>query len=179
VKSTSVRRNSNLRKAIRKSANSNKKTSNFKRKAKNSKKAKLQIKKTKILRDLPINLHDLKSKKPAAKIHKKKKVSCFLSDSEFETNKPTTQVKCFRPKNINENGKSKLLNLIRKKTERSSENITKLNKATKKPLQWQFDTLRLLRSKAQNQRVQELNGLFQFEQALDEIEMQILLVPTK
>lgn len=119
-KSSSRGRGFNVRKVIRKMKNGNKGYLKGKKKSKKVKKAKIQYKKTKVLRDLPnskLELKKSKNKKYSGhnNQNQKKKVLCFLSDSEFET-KMSPTIKCFRPKNINETGKSKLLKLIRRKT---------------------------------------------------------------
>jgi hypothetical protein len=134
----------------------------------------LAAKKRKVLKDLPSTTH-LKSKNSRLK----KSITTFLTDSELEDTNSVSAVKCFRPKNINEGNKAKLLKLICRKTERSVEKMQRLNKTAKNSLGWQFDSLVSLRGKLEEQRRTELMGLHMFEHALDEIEMQILLVPSK
>jgi hypothetical protein len=109
----------------------------------------------------------------------KKRTISFLSESEIEESFSTGPIKCFRPKNINESSKTNLLKLIRRKSERSIEKIAKLQATAKNSLQWQMDSVASFRNQLVSQRKAELSGLFKFEHALNEIEMQILLVPTK
>lgn len=176
TKSSSGRKPTNLRKSIKKAKKSRGAKSNKQTKArKATKKSKSGIlKKRKVLRDLP-SLTATKSKISKSK----KRTICFLTDSEQDEINSTSQIKCFRPKNINESGKSKLLRLIRRKSERNLEKITQLKSTAKKSLQWQMESVFKFRSQLREQRKDELRGLYQFENALDDIEMQILFVPTK